>query len=80
MALTPNTLVRIVRGPSAACALWSYTNADDSLATIVTANYFDSQAGKLRLNDIIFATGSDGHETYRVTARTSTAVTIVAFS
>lgn len=80
MALTPATLVRVVKGPSSACAIWRYTSSADALATIVGSGYFNSQAGKLALYDIIHVSASDGHRTYAVTARTATTVTIVAFT
>lgn len=63
---------------------WNYTDTTSTLATILTANYFDdvnnlNPSGILQINDVIYVVGSDGAEYCIVTAITPH-VTIAAFS
>jgi hypothetical protein len=50
-------------------ALWYYVTAD-SVATILTAGYFSSEAGKLEIDDRIWVETIDGHHMLKVTAMT----------
>lgn len=67
----------IVNGP----ALYTYESADDTLAVITGAGYFDSQWRSLSAGDFFMITGTDSTGLFRVSAVDATlkTVTLVAF-
>lgn len=60
--------------------IYSYLNAGDTLATQEASNYFLSIYATLNVGDIIYLAGSDGYDTVRVTAVSSTTVTVATFA
>ncbi len=57
---------------------WAYSSSTDTLATIVTDDYFLSVAGSLSADDLIYCAGSDGKGTFAVFVATSTSVKLGA--
>ena len=60
--------------------IFAYYNIGDTLATIVAADYFLPVYASLAVGDQIYVTGSDGVDIYRVTAVSSTSVTVATFA
>jgi hypothetical protein len=60
--------------------IYAYYNIDDTLATIEAADYFLPVYAYLAVGDTIYLTGSDGVDIVRVTAVSSTAVTVATFA
>lgn len=54
-------------------AIFTYSSADDDVATISAANYFTTAAFELSKNDILFVNGSDAFASLRVDAIDRTA-------
>ncbi len=50
------------------CNVFTYVSPNDAVATIVAANYFDSMAVDLSINDIIWGSGTDAAFAVQVTA------------
>lgn len=71
LSAAANTVVR---------TLWAYTNTDDTLATIIAADYFLDVYYYLSVGDEIFVYGSDGYGTYVVTAVSASTVTVAALT
>lgn len=70
--LNPSATPVLVNGP----AIFSYASATDAKATIAAANYFAPAVNDLAVNDLIFASASDGFAFYTVTAVDRVAKTI----
>lgn len=60
--------------------IYAYYNIGDTLATIEAADYFLPVYNSLAVGDIIYLTGSDGVDYVRVTAVSSTSVTVATFA
>jgi len=50
---------------------YTYQNTSDTLATIVASGYFNTITARLKINDLIYARGSDDAATLRVTSATA---------
>jgi hypothetical protein len=50
------------------CNVFTYVSPNDAVATIIAANYFDSMAADLSVNDIIWGSGTDAAFAVQVTA------------
>lgn len=60
--------------------LFAYYNISDALATIEAADYFLPVYASLAVGDLVYLTGSDGVDIVRVTAVSSTGVTVATFA
>ncbi len=60
--------------------IYAYYNISDALATIEAADYFLDVYSYLAVGDLIYLTGSDGVDIVRVTAVSSTGVTVATFA
>lgn len=60
--------------------IFAYYNTGDTLATIEGADYFLPVYASLAVGDQIYLTGSDGVDIVRVTAVSSTSVTVATFA
>lgn len=80
MAFSRDAFNNVSSGGADALKIWSYQSSADTLATIMTADYFLDMRFALNQNDIIFIVGSDGSELVRVTsAVNATSVTVTAY-
>ena len=70
MSFTPNTLAYLSFGyPAGVTAVdWAYTSISDALGEIRISGYFNEVSNKFIVNQNILVTGSDGQESFRVTA------------
>jgi len=60
------------------CNVFTYSSPNDTVATIVAANYFLSMYQDLNVNDIIWGNGTDASFAVQVTASSSTSVTVAS--
>lgn len=58
--------------------VFTYSSPNDTVATIVAANYFLSKYAVLNVNDIIWGNGTDASFAVQVTAVSSTSVTVAS--
>ena len=82
VVLNPSTTAITVNGP----AFFTYASADDAIATISAANYFNSESAiyGLKIGDVILAVGTDASTMLQVATVSLTAspktITVVSFT
>ena len=80
MAFDTEAFNNVSSGGGSTIKIWSYINLADTLATIMTASYFNGRRFALGLNDVVFIIGSDGSELVRITSAVNAAsVTVTAY-
>ena len=60
------------------CNVFTYVSPNDTVATIIAANYFLPQYASLSVGDIIWGSGTDASFAVQVTAVSSTSVTVAS--
>lgn len=60
------------------CNVFTYISPNDTVATIIAANYFLKQYASLSVGDIIWGSGTDASFAVQVTASTSSSVTVAS--
>lgn len=83
MAFTSKSFTKAHGYPSDSDAMfniWKYRSLTDTMGTILAADYFATYGDELNVGDIIHIIGTDGYGDYRVTAASSTSVSVQAYA
>lgn len=88
MAFNRNFLGRVSSSANQqAGSVWTYTSADDNIATIATAGYFNDiqvrvadELGPLKVGDVFIVSGSDANAMYVVTENGDPNVELASFA